>query len=115
MLYYIAKVLLSGILITLISEAAKRNSIVGAILASVPLVSVLAMCWLYIETHNTKAIAILAFDIFWLVIPSLIFFIMLTIMLKHKIGFGISMLTSLVTMTGGYFIMLKLLRLLGLK
>jgi hypothetical protein len=40
---------------------------------------------------------------------------MLSIMLKNKIGFGISMLTSLTTMTGGYFLMLKLLRLLGIR
>jgi hypothetical protein len=115
MFYYAAKVLISALLIVIISEVSKRNSLIGAIFASVPLVSVLAICWLYLDTHNTRAVAYLATDVFWMVIPSLIFFIVLPIMLKHKINFSISLISSLAAMTLGYFIMLKVLKLVGIK
>jgi hypothetical protein len=57
MLQYIIKVVLSATLIVVVSEASKKSSLVGGIFASVPLISVLALIWLYIETrlHLTSA------------------------------------------------------------
>ncbi len=72
MLYNIIKVLISAFLVATISEIAKRSSVFGAILASIPLVSVLAMVWLYIDTQNAREVAMLSKAIFWLVLPSLI-------------------------------------------
>ena len=53
-MYYFLKVLISALLIVAISELAKRSSLMGAIFASIPLVSVLAMIWLYIDTQNIE-------------------------------------------------------------
>ena len=68
-MYYIIKVLISAILIVGISELSKRSSLIGAILASIPFVSVLAFIWIYVDTKNVETISKLSYSIFWLVIP----------------------------------------------
>ena len=63
-MYYIIKVLISAILIVGISELSKRSSFVGAILASIPFVSVLAFIWIYVDTKNVETISKLSYSIF---------------------------------------------------
>lgn len=82
MIYYIIKVALSAILIVLVSEVSKKSSLIGGIVASVPLLSVFAMIWLYIDTKSVEKVSQLSTSIFWLVIPSLSLFIILPILLK---------------------------------
>ena len=69
-MYYLLKVIISAGLIVLVSEVSKRSSFIGAIFASIPLVSFLAILWMYFETKDTGKIAELSIDIFWLVLPS---------------------------------------------
>ena len=75
MIYTITKVAITTILIVAISEVAKRSSLAGALLASIPLVSVLAMIWLYVDTKDIEKVSNLATSVFWLVLPSLVLFI----------------------------------------
>lgn len=75
MLYYIIKILISALLITFISEISKRSSFWGGVLASVPVVSVIAFIWLYEDTKDIQKIIDLSLNIFWLVIPSLSLFL----------------------------------------
>ncbi len=93
--YYIAKIAITTILIVLISEIAKRSSFIGAILASIPLVSMLAMIWLYVDTKDVTKVSALSSSIFWLVLPSLILFIALPWLLKNGVDFYVSMIMSL--------------------
>ena len=72
MLYATLKVLLTSVLVVAVSETAKRSVLFGAILASIPITSVLAMVWLYVDTGDTEKVARLANGIFWLVLPSLV-------------------------------------------
>ena len=72
--YYIFKIAITTALIVLISEVAKRSSFIGAILASIPLVSVFAIIWLDIDTKDITKISSLSLSVFWLVIPSLALF-----------------------------------------
>ena len=67
MLYLIAKALLSGVIIMAASEAAKRSPTYGALLVSLPLISILAMVWLWRETGDNERIAALWQGTFWLV------------------------------------------------
>ncbi len=85
---------LSALLIVLISEVAKRSTWLGAILASLPITSLLAFCWLYQDTGDTTQIAALSRGIFWLVLPSLVLFIALPILLEHGITFVWAMLLA---------------------
>jgi len=114
MIYYLLKVLLSSVTIVAISEISKRSTTVGSILASVPLVSLLAFVWMYIDTKDASKIAALSQGIFWLVIPSLLFFILFPFLLKRNVEFWLSMGISLTVMIIGYFAMLFLLKKFGI-
>lgn len=113
--YYIAKVVLTVVLIIAISEAAKRSSLLGAILASVPLVSVLGMIWLYHETKDVARIATLAKSIFWLVLPSLVLFVSLTLLLRKQLEFYSSLSISIAVTVACYFLMIYSLAKFGIK
>ena len=64
MLYFILKIIISSIIIVLVSEISKKNSVFGAILASVPIITVLSMIWLYIDTEDINKIKNFSFNIF---------------------------------------------------
>ena len=107
-MYYVIKVLISAILIVAISELSKRSSLLGAILTSIPLVSVMAFIWLYIDTKNIETISKLSISIFWLVIPSLVLFITLPILLKY-INFYFALIFSIALTVVSYYIMILIL------
>ena len=94
MAYYLIKIGVSALLVVLISELAKRNTMLGALLASLPIVSLLAFIWIYQETGDVIRIASLSTSIFWLVIPSLALFLLLPALLKQGLGFWPSMALS---------------------
>ncbi|MGB4415313.1 MAG: DUF3147 family protein [Paludibacter sp.] len=115
MIYYIIKVLLSSVIIVAVSEISKRSTLMGSIIASVPLVSLLAFIWMYIDTKDTVKIAELSQGIFWLVIPSLLFFILFPVLLKKNVEFWLSLGISLTLMVIGYFVMLFILKKVGIN
>ncbi|HKS36440.1 MAG TPA: DUF3147 family protein [Verrucomicrobiae bacterium] len=90
MTQYLIKVVLTAGLIVAVSEISKRNTFFGGLLASLPLVSFLAMIWLYFDTRDAGKIAALSTSIFWLVLPSLVFFLALPPLLKLKLNFYLS-------------------------
>ena len=110
MTQYIIKVLISSLLIVAITEISKRSSFLGGLLASLPLVSFLALIWLYVDTGDTAKVAALSKSIFWLVLPSLIFFIALPPLLKAKLNFSASMALATAAMLVAYGAMLLVLR-----
>jgi len=115
MTYYIVKIVISAILIVAISEISKRSSLLGALLASIPLVSVVAMIWLYIDTKDVDRVAGLASSIFWLVIPSLALFIALPLLLKQGYNFYLSMGTSIMITIGCYWLTVTVLDRVGIE
>lgn len=115
MAYYIVKVFITAILVVLISEISKRSSLIGAILASLPIVSILAFIWLYIDTKSVEKISELSIGIFWLVIPSLSLFIALPLLLKSKVNFYASLIISCAIMVLLYFTMVFILKRLNIN
>ncbi len=115
MFYYIVKLVITTVLIVLISEISKRSTLVGSILASIPLVSVLAMIWLYIDTDNSKRVIELSNSIFWLIIPSLTLFIALPLLLKKGMEFYSSMAISIILTAITYYLMVLMLQKFGIK
>ena len=115
MAYYVVKVAISALLIVAIAEISKRSSLAGALLASVPLVSVLAMIWLYIDTRDSERVASLASGIFWLVLPSLALFLALPLLLRQGVNFYLSMGLSMLLTIGCYWAMLVLLKQIGIE
>lgn len=115
MSYYLVKITITTILIVAISEIAKRSSLVGAVLASIPLISVLAMFWLYIDTKDVGKVSALASGVFWLVLPSLVLFLILPLLLKQGLNFYLSMGVSIVVTVVCYFLMVSVLHHYGVK
>ena len=115
MAYYLVKIAITTILIVVISEVAKRSTFVGAILASVPLISVLAMIWLYIDTKDVTKISSLSIGVFWLVIPSLALFLALPLLLKQGLNFYLSISISIGLTVGCYWIMVSALDHFGVE
>lgn len=113
--YYLVKIAVTTILIVVISEIAKRSSFIGAVLASIPLVSVLAMIWLYIDTRDTEKVSELASSVFWLVLPSLALFVTLPILLKYGLNFYLSIGVSIIFTVLCYWAMIVILNHYGIK
>jgi hypothetical protein len=109
------KIIITALLITGISELGRRYSTAAAILAALPITSILAMVWLYVDTKDNQKISDLSYGIFWAVLPSLLFFIALPLLLKAGLKFPWAMLVSCVLMAVFYFGYLLLIRKLGVK
>ena len=93
--YYVVKLVVTSALVVAISELSKRSTLAGSLLASLPLVSVLAMIWLYVDTRDVAQIAALSRSVFWLVLPSLVLFLMLPALLERGYGFIASLAVSI--------------------
>lgn len=102
MTYIVLKFAISAALIVAVSEISKRSSVVGGLFASLPLVSLLAMIWLYQDTRDTQKIAALSTSIFWLVLPSLALFLALPALLKRGVSFYPALVISTSTMLACY-------------
>jgi hypothetical protein len=113
-LYQFVKIIVSAGLIFVISEISKKSSLWGGVLASVPLVSVLAIVWLYADTKDIEKVSALSTDIIWLIVPSLSFFILLPVLLKKGISFFPSLFISLVCMAVFYSIFIYALQACGI-
>lgn len=110
---YIIKIILSAVLIVLISEIAKRSTFMGAILASLPMTSILAFVFLYFETQDSKQVSALSIDIFWLVIPSLTLFLVLPFLLKKDMNFYVSLGIACALTVASYSVMIFGLKKMG--
>ncbi|MDD2951078.1 MAG: DUF3147 family protein [Sulfuricurvum sp.] len=115
MLYYSIKIIITTFLIVLISEIAKRSSFLGALLASIPLMSVLAMLWLYVDTKDVNKISMLSSSIFWLVLPSLALFVTLPFLLKQGLNFYLSLSLAIMVTMVCYWFMVTVLNQYGIK
>ena len=98
-----------------ISEIAKRSSFIGALLASVPLISLLAILWLYVDTKDVSKVSALATSVFWLVLPSLVLFLTLPLLLKQGLHFYLSVSISVGLTVICYWFLFIALNYYGIK
>lgn|SRR5690606_19501195 len=115
MIEQILKVLLTSVLVVAASEAAKRSAVMGALIASLPLTSVLAIVWLYAETRDVERVAAFASGIFWLVLPSLTLLVALPLLLRNGVPFAPSLLVAVALTVASYLAMLAILRWFGIQ
>lgn len=94
MLYLVIKAAISGLLIAVISEVAKRSPGMGALIASLPLVSVLGMVWLWRDTKDPERMAAHAGATFWYVLPSLPMFLLIPALLRRGVPFWAALATG---------------------
>ena len=94
MFYLVLKSAISGVLIAVASTLAKRYPGFGGLIASLPLVSVLGMIWLWNEKPDAGNMAAHAEATFWYVLPSLPMFLLIPLMLRHGAGFWLALLAG---------------------
>ena len=104
MTYFIVKCLLSGLIVAVVSEVARRSPALGALVVSLPLVSLLGILWLWRDTGDIERIADHAQSTFWYVLPSLPMFLVLPAMLRAGVGFWPSIGASCVLTMALYLV-----------
>lgn len=114
-MYYLIKIFITTALIIAISEIAKRSSVIGALLASLPIVSLIAIIWLYVETKDVDKVNALTTSIFWLVLPSLVLFVSLPVLLKQGLDFYFSIAISVGLTAIAYYLLYVVLSQYGVK
>ena len=110
--YVIFKTLLTAIIITAASELSKRVTILSSLLAALPLTSILIFFWIYLEQKDVAKIATMSSEIFFLVIPSLAFFIILPFLIKKGFGFYAAFVIDVVITFVIYLSYLKIMKIL---
>lgn len=113
MTQFLLKTLVSALLIAGASELARRSTLAGALLASLPLTSLLAILWLWRDTRDSARIAAFSLDILWLVIPSLALFVVLPLLLRAGIAFGWSLAGAIAATLLAYAAALRAAALFG--
>jgi hypothetical protein len=111
---FATKTLVSVAVIVVASELAKRTSGWAAIVASLPLTSLLVFVWLYVETGDTQRVASLSQGIFWLVLASLPLFVLLPVLLRSGWSFWASLTVACAATLAAYAGLLSLLMRFGL-
>lgn len=98
----VLKGVVSGAIVVAASEVARRSSVWAAILVSLPLTSILAIGWLYLDTRDVEKVAAFSWSVLWVVLPSVVFFVALPLLLDRRAPFAVAMAAACVAMVGAY-------------
>lgn len=109
----ILKAVITAVIVVAISEAGRRSSLIGGLLAALPVTSILAFIWLYRDTGDPQKVGQLALDIFWMVLPTLPFFLLLPWFLRLNLPFPLALALASVIIAAAYPVYISLLRGLG--
>jgi protein-S-isoprenylcysteine O-methyltransferase Ste14 len=115
MTYLFIKAAISGVLIALASEVARKWPGFGALIASLPLVSVLGMMWLWRDTQDAGRLADHAQATLWFVLPSLPMFVLIPVLLRRGVGFWPALAMGCVLTVVLYLAMIWGLRQMGVR
>lgn len=111
---FLVKVLISALIVAGVATLARRYTVAAALLASLPLTSLLAIIWLYVDTRDTAQVVALTSSILWAVIPSLLFFIALPLFLR-VLAFVPALLAACAVTMAGYGIYVLVLSKFGIR
>ena len=103
------KVLTSVIIILAATELSKKSTIVAAVVLALPIVSIISLTWIWLETKDINKITNLSLQIFWFVLPSLPMFLILPFLLSKDVGFFLSLVSGMVVTVILFYISQKLL------
>jgi hypothetical protein len=114
MLYIVLKTVLTALIIVAVSELAKRSTALAGLLASLPLMSLLALTWLYVDTRDTAQVAALSQSILLMILPSLLFLVALPVALKAGAGFVLALLAAIAVTAAAYWLWVFVLKQAGI-
>lgn len=109
------RALLSGIIIALIAYVGKKAPAAGALIASLPLISILGMVWLWRDTGDSKLLADHAEATFFFVLPSLPMFLLIPMMLRGGYGFWVALGAGVVLTVVLYLLTVLLAARIGVR
>lgn len=115
MWYLFVKAGLSGVIIMAVSEVARRSPAIGGLIASLPLISILGIIWLWRDTSDMERVAAHAESTFWFVLPSLPMFLIFPAMLRHGVAFWIALIAVCVMTVALYALTFWLMSKAGIK
>lgn len=115
MLYLVLKAALSGAIVAAVSEIAKRYPGFGGLIASLPLVSVLGMMWLWHDTHDPARTAAHVSGTLWFIAPSLPMFVLIPVLLKRGVAFWPALAAGCLLTMALYAAMIALAPKFGIK
>ncbi|TMM46577.1 DUF3147 family protein [Qipengyuania marisflavi] len=107
MLGFAAKALLAGVMIAAIAEIGRRLPAGGALIASLPLVSILGMIFLWYARPDAENMAVHAQATFWYVLPSLPMFLVIPVLLRSGTGFWAALAAGCVLTVVLYLAMMQ--------
>ena len=110
MTYYFIKTIITALIIVVVSEVAKRSTLLGALIISIPLTSLLAFVWLYFDTKDYQKVIELSYSTLVMSVPSFVFFIVLPILLKFKQNFVFSLIVSIISTAIAYAIFMFIIK-----
>ena len=88
----LVKALVSGVIIAIASEVARRSPVIGAIIVSLPIISILTLAWLYRDTGSAQKVQDLSWSILLLIVPSLVFFVAVPVLIRSGTGVPLAIL-----------------------
>lgn len=109
MTQFIVKTFVSAVIIAIISTVSKKYPGMGGFIASLPLTSLLAMLWLYQETQDAQKVINLSNSIFYMILPTLIFFLVLPYFIRH-FSFYPALIYSILVLSATYLIYIQILK-----
>lgn len=112
-MYLLLKAIISGVLVAAASEAARRSSLLGAVLVSLPLTSILAIVWLWRDTGDADEVASLSWSILAVVLPSATLFVALPLGLRAGLGVPAALALACVVTAVVYAAWIGAIRLAG--
>jgi len=103
----IFKILVSGIMIWAVSEVGKKSGKMGGLILSLPVTSLIALSWIWFETHDASKVSAVSKETLIFILPSFVFFIALHLFLERQLNFYLSFATSILLTMGAYFAFFK--------
>lgn len=113
MIWIITKYFLTAAVVVFVSEVAKRSDKLGGFVAALPLVTILALIWLYVENQPQEKIANHAWYTFWYVVPTLPMFLAFPLLLA-RIGFWPTLLVCIAITIACFGVFALVLRRFGI-
>jgi hypothetical protein len=93
---FLVRAILSGLIVAAVAMIARKSPAAGALVASLPLVSLLGMIWLWHDTRDVERLAVHAEATFWYVLPSLPMFLLVPALLRGGMGFWPALVSGIV-------------------
>jgi uncharacterized membrane protein (GlpM family) len=113
-MHFIIKTVISALIISLVSEVSKKYPFFGGIIVSLPVTSILALMWLYTDTGDKNKVVDLSNSIALMIIPSLVFFISFSILIRHNVRIQYSLILSSIIMAAAYTLYTIILKRAGI-